>query len=301
PFLNVMVVGMPNVGKSSIINSLRRVGVNKGKALTTGGQPGITRNISSSIKVADNPAIYLYDTPGVMIPHIPDPLISLKVALSGGIHDHLADEIILSDYLLWELNQRSERNYHQLYLKNDNNNIENVDNNNINNIDDINELLTKIANKAGILNKGGIVNLNEAAKYFLKRYRLGKLGKFVLDDITELGFQHYFNYLNAVNDMNFKNKKIHVINKKNLSDSNNYENESVIDNNRGNEKNIRNKDNKDKIKNKENMDINNTNNIYNVNPNYQIIPSKQLKLKMKKQIRLDKINKKKAMMPGLKF
>ncbi|KAJ1838768.1 Mitochondrial GTPase 1, partial [Coemansia sp. RSA 2703] len=50
PELSVMVVGMPNVGKSSIINALRRVGVGRGKAASTGAKPGVTRAMSSKIK-----------------------------------------------------------------------------------------------------------------------------------------------------------------------------------------------------------------------------------------------------------
>jgi len=55
---------MPNVGKSSLINSLRRVGVNKGKVAQTGSQAGVTRAFSMKVKICDNPSIYLVDTPG---------------------------------------------------------------------------------------------------------------------------------------------------------------------------------------------------------------------------------------------
>jgi len=79
----VMVVGMPNVGKSSLINSLRRIGVKKGKAAPTGAIPGITRTVAGTIKVLESPKVYLIDTPGVMIPHIPDPVSAIKVALTG--------------------------------------------------------------------------------------------------------------------------------------------------------------------------------------------------------------------------
>lgn len=79
----VMVVGMPNVGKSSLINSLRRIGVKKGKAAPTGAIPGITRTVAGTIKVLDSPKVYLIDTPGVMIPHIADPISAIKVALTG--------------------------------------------------------------------------------------------------------------------------------------------------------------------------------------------------------------------------
>ncbi|KAG1240994.1 hypothetical protein G6F68_017119 [Rhizopus microsporus] len=106
-----MVVGMPNVGKSSLINALRRVGVGKGKAAITGAQPGVTRTVIGTVKVLEDPTVYLIDTPGVMVPHIDDPVRSLKVALTGGIRDHLSDEQVMADYLLYRLNQFGSHGY----------------------------------------------------------------------------------------------------------------------------------------------------------------------------------------------
>ncbi|CAO3568237.1 unnamed protein product [Mortierella alpina] len=174
----VMVVGMPNVGKSSLINSLRRIGVKKGKAAPTGAIPGITRTVAGTIKVLDSPKVYLIDTPGVMIPHIPDPVSAIKVALTGAISDHLSDEEVIADYLLFQLNQAQDYSYVKLY------NIEEP-------TDDIKVFLPQVAKYIGALKKGGEYNLAAAAQFLIKQYRLGKLGKFTLDDIRPEALEEY--------------------------------------------------------------------------------------------------------------
>jgi ribosome biogenesis GTPase A len=82
---NLMIIGIPNVGKSTIINKMRhmylRVG---GKATITGALPGVTRSVLERIKINANPPVYLFDTPGVLEPKIDKSLeVTMRCALCG--------------------------------------------------------------------------------------------------------------------------------------------------------------------------------------------------------------------------
>ncbi|XP_063290034.1 mitochondrial ribosome-associated GTPase 1 [Pelobates fuscus] len=179
PECSILVVGVPNVGKSSLINSLRRLHLKKGKASRVGAEPGITRAVLSRIQVSENPLLYLLDSPGVLSPHIETVEAGMKLALCGTILDHLVGEDIMADYLLYTLNQKEQYRYVEKY-----------------GLDgpcpDIESLLKKIALKLGKTQKVkaltgvGDVNITvpnySAAAYdFIRAYRRGELGQMTLD------------------------------------------------------------------------------------------------------------------------
>uniref|UniRef100_A0A8B9CUL6 Mitochondrial ribosome associated GTPase 1 n=1 Tax=Anser brachyrhynchus TaxID=132585 RepID=A0A8B9CUL6_9AVES len=112
---SIMVIGVPNVGKSSLINSLRRLHLRKGKATAVGGEPGVTKAVLTRIQVCETPLMYLVDTPGVLPPKLGDVETGMKLALCGAIRDHLVGEDIMADYLLYTLNRQQQFGYVQHY------------------------------------------------------------------------------------------------------------------------------------------------------------------------------------------
>lgn len=167
----MLVAGMPNVGKSTVINRLRVIGTSiGGKATKTGGLPGITRSVSEAIRICEMPRIYLYDTPGVMMPKIHDPEVGLRVALTGGMLDRVVGEYLLAEYLLHILVMSKNKKYVMKY------NIPG-------NVTDISVFLPILAERLNQKSRSGGPNIHNAIALFLKHFRTGEFGGFTLDKI----------------------------------------------------------------------------------------------------------------------
>ncbi|XP_024280062.1 mitochondrial ribosome-associated GTPase 1 isoform X1 [Oncorhynchus nerka] len=175
----LMVIGVPNVGKSSLINALRRTNLKKGRGSKVGGEPGITKAVLTRIQVCERPIIHLLDTPGVLPPKIQSLETGMKLALCGTILDHLVGEDIMADYLLFSLNRLEKYSYVERYDLSEPS-------------DDIQQVLKRIAVKLGktqrvkaITGVGNITltvpNYTAAAYDFIRAFRKGELGRVMLD------------------------------------------------------------------------------------------------------------------------
>ena len=154
--IRAMILGIPNVGKSTLINKLA-----KRKAVNVGDKPGVTKT-QSWIKVSNE--LELLDTPGILWPKFEDEVVGLKLAMCGSIKDDILD---LKDIVVKSLDYLKE-NYPNLLQARYN-------------LDDINkdsyELLDTIAIKRGCILKGGIPDLDRAEKIILNELRDLKIGR----------------------------------------------------------------------------------------------------------------------------
>lgn len=155
--LRVMVVGIPNVGKSSFINRLSRSGKTKVE-----DRPGVTRGQQWVTLDKD---VELLDTPGILWPKFDDQQVAVKLGYTGAIKDDVMDVYELSDSLLSYLKDNYPKKTRERYK--------------IAESEDI--TLEIIARKRGMLVSGGEPDLERAAITVLDEFRSGKLGKISLE------------------------------------------------------------------------------------------------------------------------
>lgn len=160
--LRVMVVGIPNTGKSSFIN--RMSGKYRAKVAD---KPGVTRG---NQWFAIGSGIELLDTPGVLWPKFEDPEVGFKLAFIGSVKDEILDCQEIAVRLLKVMQKNYPDRLADRYKITD-----------FEDIEEPYELLEMIAAKRGMLLRRGEYDTERAAVMLLDEYRAGKLGKITLD------------------------------------------------------------------------------------------------------------------------
>ena len=156
PALKLMVVGIPNVGKSSLINKLV-----KRHAAATGPHPGVTRH-EEWIRLGKDTE--LLDTPGILWPRLDHPESAMVLAITGAVKDHVAGEERLCHYLIQFHLQ------HYPYVLSEHYQLENGAAN-------PEKILTAVAQKRGCLKSKSEIDLPRVARLILRDFRMGKLGR----------------------------------------------------------------------------------------------------------------------------
>jgi len=163
--IRIMIVGIPNVGKSSFINKMA-----KSKRTKVEDRPGVTRGKQW---VSLDKELELLDMPGVLWPKFEDKLVGERLAFTGAVKDNIMDLESLSSRLLQYLNENYPKLLPERY------GIEIGEN------DEGYEILKEIGKKRGFLISGGNINTERAAITVLDEFRSGKIGKLSLEKPTK--------------------------------------------------------------------------------------------------------------------
>ena len=159
--LRIMIVGIPNVGKSTFINCLA-----KQKKAKVENRPGVTLN-KQWVRIDGN--IDLLDMPGVLWPKFEDMAVGQKLAFTGAVKDDILDIEALAAGLLATLGKNYSDRLQERYKIS------------VEPDDDGISLLRKVGKSRGMLVSGGKINTERAAITVLDEYRGGKLGRITLE------------------------------------------------------------------------------------------------------------------------
>lgn len=168
--VRAMVVGIPNVGKSSFINQIAKRSIAK-----TGNKPGVTRS-EQWVKLGD---IELLDTPGVLWPKIDTPEQGLRLAVSGAIKDQIYDVEEAAVYFICYAIQRYPE---LLKARFDLDSLPDVEWSDVQTVwPVVEDVFTQIGKRRGMLARGGEVDVERVSKMLVKEAQDGQLGRMSLE------------------------------------------------------------------------------------------------------------------------
>ena len=163
--MRVMVLGIPNVGKSTFINKVARR-----KAAAAGDRPGVTRGKQW---ITVDQGLLLLDTPGILWPKFEDPEVGMRLAYTGAVKEDVIDTETLACHFMELLAKFYPQTLLERYKLEAPESADGYD------------LLQLAGKKRGYLVSGGEVNTERMAKALMDDYRSGKLGKLTLESPEE--------------------------------------------------------------------------------------------------------------------
>jgi len=164
--LRIMIVGIPNVGKSTLINQ-----ISGRKGAKAENRPGVTRGKQW---VTVNSSLLLLDTPGILWPKFEDPNVGMMLAYTGAVKENVIDTEELACKLfelLWKYYPETVKERYKIDVEPNTPGY---------------ELLEAAGRKRGFLMARGEINTERMAKVLLDEYRAGKLGRLTLEEPEEL-------------------------------------------------------------------------------------------------------------------
>lgn len=172
--IRVMILGIPNVGKSSFINR-----ISKKTSAGVGNKPGFTKQ-KQWIRLSNN--IELLDTPGVLWPKFENEKVALNLSFVGTIKDDILEKTEIAFYLLKFLLENYKENVTERY-KISNEEFENIVENNQNPNEQIMDIFRLIGKRRGAIVSGGNVDEEKVANLLLDDFRTGRLGRISLEKV----------------------------------------------------------------------------------------------------------------------
>ena len=170
--IRIMILGIPNVGKSSFINR-----ITKKNSAQVGNRPGVTRQ-KQWIRIEGG--IELMDTPGVLWPKFESEEVGLHLAFTGSIKDDILEKTEIVYQLLRFLVNNYLKNVIERY-KLDENQVDEILKSDLEENGKIVEIMETIAKKRGAILSGGRIDYEKVSIILLDEFRSGKLGKITIE------------------------------------------------------------------------------------------------------------------------
>ena len=170
--IRVMIVGIPNVGKSSFINRIA-----KKATAGVGNKPGFTKK-KQWIRINDK--VELLDTPGVLWPKFESQEVALNLSFTGTIKEEILEKVEVAYQLVKFLLENNRQELIEKY-KLDNDYVENILARDLPENENIYEIMLEIGKKRGCLISGGNVDEEKTSKIILDEFKNGKLGRITIE------------------------------------------------------------------------------------------------------------------------